>query len=109
MKFFYSAFLVLFTLTLQAQSSLTFSRMEGAVLYVDHQGGPLSFTLEASYKPQKRAYGVTPGLLATLYDPEEKAVKDFYWRDTDGSTEKVFTYSVKNAPKRHLASSHCTV
>ncbi len=78
-----------------AGASLDFERMEGAVFYTVHKGGDLSLKLETRYRPGK--YFVRPALLATLYDPEEHAVKDFYLRPEADRPSGVIEYPVKNA------------
>lgn len=84
--------------------SPAFQRMESGVFYTDHSGGDLTVWIDASYakrnlSPTASVVTVIPGFFATLYDPDEKVVKDFYWRDEKGELSKKIEYTVKNAEK----------
>lgn len=100
MKIFYFFICVFSLFSLGAQEKYA---LESAVFYLKHTGGDLNLELavahpKTNYGPDSRAENV-PAALATLYSPEEKAVKDFYWRDDKEELKKQFQYKIPNAAK----------
>ena len=86
----------------RSESPPTF-RLESAVFYLPHSGGSLTINIAASHPPMPpvntRGNGVVPSLMATIYNPEEKVVKDFYWRDEEEKLSTEFLFQQDDAEK----------
>jgi hypothetical protein len=98
----FTFFLLLAATEAKSESPPTF-RLESAVFYLPHSGGSLTINIAASHPPMPpvntRGNGVVPSLMATIYNPEEKVVKDFYWRDEEEKLSTEFLFQQDDAEK----------
>ena len=99
-KIFLCLSILFFATNLFSASNSLIYGLESAVFYFEHKSDDFKLQLNAWHDSKNTLNStVTPALLATIYSPTGKALKDFYWYDEHNDGKFNFEFTEKNAEK----------